>query len=42
MPAPATDAEKLVWGVLEAERPTLRFSLISAFFSSDAIKLFCN
>ncbi|CAA2987273.1 60S ribosomal protein L21-2 [Olea europaea subsp. europaea] len=23
MPAPVTDAEKLIWGVLEAERPTI-------------------
>ena len=35
MSAPVTDTEKLIWAVLEAERPTLRFSrtvlLLSCF-----------
>lgn len=26
MPAPVTDTEKLIWSVLEAERPLIRFS----------------
>lgn len=26
MPAPVTDNEKLIWSVLEAERPLIRFS----------------
>lgn len=26
MPTPVTDTEKLIWAVLEAERPTFRFS----------------
>lgn len=36
MPAPATDAEKLVSRVIEAEQPTLRFPLKSDLFSSNA------
>lgn len=31
MAAPVTDTEKLIWSVLEAERPTIRYSSIMLF-----------
>lgn len=32
MAAPVTDTEKLIWSVLEAERPTIRYSCILLLF----------
>lgn len=31
MPAPVTDAEKLIWGVIEAERPIFRCFYLQSF-----------
>lgn len=33
MDAPVTDTEKLIWSVLEAERPSFRFSWTLLLFS---------
>lgn len=30
LPTPVTDTEKLIWGVLEAERPTFRLSWMTS------------
>lgn len=39
MPTPVTDTEKLIWAVLEAERPTFRFSWILLLSWLDLIKI---